>query len=126
MSWRPRFPNWTCFALALLGWGCADDVRCDSDQVYVEGACLAASSGGTSSGAGGSSVGGAAGAAGGSGFGTTCMTSAECAEPAPFCAALPGQAGICTVRGCNGNPAVCPGGYSCQEPVPTYDLCLPE
>lgn len=125
MSWHPRLQNWTWFALTLACFGCADDVRCDSNQQYVDGFCVVAGTGGASAGAGGDSAGGAAGAAGAPGFGTVCTSSAQCAEPAPFCAAPPGQAGICTVRGCSDSPEVCPEGYACQEPVPTYDLCVP-
>ena len=116
-----------CLTLTLaFALGACTDVGCDADQVYVEGSCIAASTGGITGSGGAPSDGGAAGAAGAPGFGSPCTSSAQCAAPASFCAAVPGQPGICTARGCNADADVCPDGYTCQEPVPSYDLCVPD
>jgi hypothetical protein len=114
--------------VALMGAfpaACADNIGCDPDQDYDHHYCVPRAAGGSpSQGSGGDTA--SAGAAGGPGFGTVCRTSTECTDPAPFCAAPPGQAGICTVLGCKSNPDVCPEDYACEEPVAGYDLCIPQ
>jgi hypothetical protein len=107
-----------------------DDDPCDPDQIDMGAYCIASPSG-AAGGPGG--AGGAAGAAatGTGDFGAACDTDAECADPAPRCAAQPGaEAGICTVYGCIATPALCPAGWHCLDLSlmgPEYpDLCVPD
>ena len=48
-------------------------------------------------------------------FGAVCYSDADCVCDSDFCAGYPGQAGICTLRGCGTDPSICPSGYSCMD-----------
>jgi hypothetical protein len=49
-------------------------------------------------------------------FGAPCTGDAGCSAPTDYCAVMPGKpAGYCTKKGCNDDPTVCPGGWSCFD-----------
>jgi hypothetical protein len=121
----------------LAAVGCANKAKCDPGQDLDRGSCVAeetdAGTGGAT-GTGGTPAEGGNGGQGGSasggsdavGFGTPCTQEENpCMEPAPDCAALPGEVGVCSKLGCQADASICPEGWSCQVPVPTYDICLP-
>jgi hypothetical protein len=128
------------FLLLSTVCGCGSDPKCDPGQTEKAGVCVDENddaAGGTSSNASGSAgettTQGQAGSPGGSaeeGFGTTCTTNDDCADPAPYCAKSPmDTTGYCTVTGCMADATLCPAGWTCNTVYMTYgapDFCAPE
>ena len=99
---------------------CASEAECDPDQTLVDGVCIPNAIDSGVADAGSSSDSGAvAGDGGGPDFGSPCTDSAghtDCADPAPYCAVMPGAAeGVCTRDGCLDSPEVCPTGWNCVD-----------
>jgi hypothetical protein len=136
--------------LILLAWGlplaCRDS--CPAGYQFYEQTCVAVATAGSSNTAGGSSgnapscpvagrSSGNAGTAGSAGvaacsesaFGRCCVTVADCDCDTDYCAAYPGQAGVCTHTGCLIDPSICPDQWTCmnlatlQPGMPS--ICIP-
>jgi hypothetical protein len=48
-------------------------------------------------------------------FGRTCLSAADCGCDTDYCAAYPGQPGLCTHTGCLGNTSICPATWGCMD-----------
>lgn len=109
---------------------------CPAGYVEWNHMCVAESTGGSSTGGSSSNANAGTSALAGSGqgdctdstFGNTCKTAADCGCDTAFCAAQPGQTGICSHTGCLENPAVCPTNWTCGDFSafqPGLSLCTP-
>lgn len=114
--------------------GCQES--CPAGHIERNHVCVAEATGGNSSGGSSSNVTAGTSAEAGSSqgnctdstFGNTCKTAADCGCDTAFCAAQPGQSGICSHTGCLENPAVCPANWSCGDFSafqPGLSLCTP-
>lgn len=119
------------FALAALAAfaGCtvSEEDACADDLIYEDGACRpkpAGNAGSASSSDGGAppsdggappSDGGEPPASGEGTFGDTCEEHTDCGSPTDYCAKSPVAPPYCTAAGCDGEPDICPEGWSCFD-----------